>query len=698
MNKQNTLFKANFQRIIAVLLLVLVIGIITLLLPAERKFKLEFQKGKLWMHDDLFAPFDFALYKTSDELQKERDSLKSNFVNYFRLHNDIYLKQKEKFTIAFYTYINANNKTIIEQTDSSFSEYKYYTFGLKILHNIYTQGIIDNNDKIGELGKINLIRNKFVDEIRVDRLYSITAAKVEIAEIISSNALKDSNYLTLQKNVPLRAFITPNIRYDKVFSKDQEAKMIQALSQARGMIASGTKIVSNGEIVDDAIYHMLYSLKKEYEMSNIKDKELYFIYIGQIILLLFLFLLLTLFIYNNQMEILSNNKSTSFILLVVVFFVALASVISRFSQLSIYIVPFIVIPILIKTFFNHRVAIFTYIVSILIIAFLAPNSFEFAFINIVTGVIAMYSIRNNYKRSSLFWTALISLATYSIVYLGIALMQEGSLKAINYEHFIWFGWNSLLLLTVYPFIYIFEKLFGYVSDLTLIELSDTNNPLLRELSEKAPGTFQHSLMVSNLVEFAVSKIKGKTLLAKVGALYHDIGKAENAMYFTENQKNNDNPHSQLEPEESAKLIINHVLLGEKKARKAKLPQEIIDFIMTHHGTSKVRYFLHAYQTQHKDEQINEENFKYPAYKPHTKELAVMMMSDSIEAAARSLTDYSQQTLSKLVNSIIDRIIDERQLDDVEITFKDLTILRIAFVEKLMSIYHARIVYPELVKK
>lgn len=384
--------------------------------------------------------------------------------------------------------------------------------------------------------------------------------------------------------------------------------------------------------------------------------------------------------------------------MIVVMFVALASLSARYFEVSIYLIPFAMIPIIIKAFFNERIALFTHIVTILIAAFNAPNSFEFVFIQIIVGVIVLFTLGNSYRRSYLFLSSIISFVAYSLIYFGIAVTQEGELSTIYWMQFAWFGASSVLLLTTYPLIFAFEKLFGFLSDMTLIELSDTNNTLLRELAEQAPGTFQHTIQVANLAEAAAREVGANALLARVGALYHDIGKINRPLFFTENQINNINPHDNLKPSESAEIIIGHVIDGIKMGKKNKLPEPIMSFIKGHHGTSKVHYFLCKESQITPIDKIDEKTFTYPIEKPQLKEVAIMMMADVVEAASRSLKKYDEISVAELIDKLINVKIEEHQFDDVDLTFRDISKIKKLFTQRIVNIYHGRIAYPALDSK
>jgi hypothetical protein len=381
-------------------------------------------------------------------------------------------------------------------------------------------------------------------------------------------------------------------------------------------------------------------------------------------------------------------------LFLVLFFIAVSSLLVRFSDISLYIVPFALLPIIIRTFYDARLALFIHIVTILVVGFNAPNSFEFVFMNFSAGIVAIFSLTNLYRRGKLFLAAALVFLTYGVVYFGISIIKEADLINIHWEDYLWFGINGLLILTSFPLIYIFEKLFGFISDATLIELSDTNQPLLRLMAEKAPGTFQHSIQVANLAEEAIYHIGGNSLLARAGALYHDIGKIEKPSYYIENLEAGKNPHDALEFDESAKIIIDHVIKGVNLAQKNKLPAPIIDFIRTHHGTTTVQYFYKSYLTKYPEKEVDVSKFTYPGPSPFSKETAVLMMADAVEAASRSYKEPTEKIINQLVDEIIEYQVKQDQFHDANITFKDISMLKGIFKMKLRKIHHGRIKYPE----
>jgi putative nucleotidyltransferase with HDIG domain len=404
-------------------------------------------------------------------------------------------------------------------------------------------------------------------------------------------------------------------------------------------------------------------------------------------------LVLYMFLRRFRKEVLESNMRIAFILLIVLMMVIIATASLRFGLFSIYVLPFAILPIVLNTFFDSRLALFVHFITILLVGFFVPNGFEFVLLNVVAGMVAIISLTDAYRRSKLVVTAAFVILTYSVIYMGIGLVQEGDLRQIDYTYFSWFGVNGLLILISYPLIYVFEKTFGFISDATLMELSDTNQPLLRKLAENAPGTFQHSLQVANLAEEAVHHVGGNPLLVRTGALYHDIGKMDEPLYYIENQSSAINPHDNLEFEQSARIIIDHVRKGVELAKKNKLPEPIINFIRTHHGTTTVQYFYRSFLRKYPEAEVDVQKFSYPGPRPDSKETAIVMMADSVEAASRSLKSITEITIDKLVDNIITSQMTDEQYNEAQITFKDITTIKEVFKKRLQNIYHVRISYP-----
>lgn len=701
-------FKKNYRYIFRAFLFVISTALIVYIFPREGKFRYEFQKGRPWLHENLFAPFDFPIYKSDKQLQVERDSTLKYFDPYFKYDSTVFVNETSKF-LKYYS--GKQDEFVSKQLEkhNGFNNYRKQNFitnsddfkqnALKILEEIYSKGIIELNELTETLTgdeeiivlKGNLAENHFVNEIYTQKnAYENVTIAVNLFLKKNKSKLK---YPDFYKNINLYEYIVPNVIYDQSTSEVVKNEMLKNVSLTKGMVQAGEKIISQGEIIDPGLHRILESLKYE---SETKLGDGYFaeiILLGQIIFVIACIGVLFLFLLNFRSEILKHSLKTSFILMLVLVIV----VISRFSINYLYIVPVALVPIIIKTFYDSRLALFIHIVTVLLVGFLAPNGFEFVFLSFIAGIVAIFSLTNLYRRGTLFLSAGLVFLSYSFVYFGLAITQEGNFSGIEYQNFKYFALNGGLVLFAYPLIYIFEKTFGFLSDLTLMELSDTNQKLLRNLAEKAPGTFQHSMQVANLAEEAIHKIGGNPLLVRTGALYHDIGKMNNPIYFIENQRTGFNPHDTHEFDESANIIISHVKDGVELAKKHKLPEPLIEFIRTHHGTSKVQYFYRSYIKKFPNKDVDVNMFTYPGPKPYSKEMAVLMMADSVEAASRSVTDINEEKISNLVESIILDQMNDGQFDYVDINFKDITEIKNIFKEKLMNIYHARIKYPEKIE-
>jgi len=696
--------KKNYKYIFRAFLFMLSIAIIVFIFPREGKFRYEFQKGKPWMHENLFAPFDFAIYKSDNQVQNESDSVLKRFKPYFQSDTSIFVAQQMKFLNHYKE--KQNEFLVSKEGEASFNSYRKQNylknaqkFELKaqeILSTIYSSGILDLNgsvENIKSYDNIVVLTNKVAEEKAMEDMFTQKLAYEFVTKTVENYL--DSNkrslrYADFYKGINLYEFILPNVLYDQKTSETVKSELLKNISLTKGMVQSGEKIISQGEIVDNRLHRILESLK--YESENRLGTGYFsdIILLGQIIFVFACIGVLFLFLLNFRSEILKHSLKTTFILMLVVMIV----VIGRFAGNYLYVVPFALIPIIIKTFYDARLALFIHIVTVLLVGFFAPNGFEFVFLSFIAGIVAIFSLTNLYRRGKLFLSAMLVFVSYSFVYFGLAITQEGNFSGIELKNFIYFSLNGGLVLLAYPLIYIFEKTFKFISDLTLMELSDTNQKLLRTLAEKAPGTFQHSMQVANLAEEAIFKIGGNPLLVRTGALYHDIGKMINPIYFIENQRTGFNPHDTHEFDESANIIISHVNDGIELAKKHSLPGQLIDFIRTHHGTTKVQYFYRSYIKKFPEKDVDINMFTYPGPKPFSKEMAVLMMADSVEAASRSLSKIDEDTISNLVENIINGQMNEGQFDNVDIYFKDITEIKAIFKDKLRNIYHARIKYPE----
>lgn len=674
------------------------VAIIVAAFPVERKFMFEFQKNKPWMHETLYAQFDFPIHKTKQELSAERDSVFNGFKNYYSTSDQTGNAQLIAFRKQF------ENAFAEDKMRSPKKRNKALAAAIRAeerMLELYADGIIIDrvsSDAKSSSASIILLSNKFAEERKLSDIRTLRAAQDQLLKFLDSITPQyGTDAISLLKDVHIQEYLVPNILYDKERSDLIRSGLLANISQTRGLVQKGEKIIASGDIVRDEEFALLQSLRQEYETSNLEDADFYTILLGQTILALISIFVLVLFIYYAQPQILSSYRHSGFILIMVLLFVLLASLTMRFPRLSLYLLPYAMLPIIVKTFFNARIALFVYVITILTIGFIAPNSFEFVFTQIIVGAVSLYALGDTYKRSYLFLSALISFVSYSVIYFGIGVLQEADFTRIDWQMFLWFGTSSLLILTAQPLTYLFEKLFGFLSDATLMELSDTNHPLLRLLSEQAPGTFQHSLQVANLSEAAAKRIGANALLVRVGCLYHDIGKVLNPAYFTENQHKGINPHDAITSEESAKIIIDHIVEGEKLARKHNLPEPIIGIITGHHGGSKVNYFLRMAQINNPDATINEAAYQYPYPAPRSKEQTIVLMADAIEAASRSLAEPNEQALKQLIDKMVAFQISEGLFRNSELSFRNIEEIKESFLSRLINIYHVRIAYPDVKK-
>ncbi len=664
------------------ILFVIAIGLIVYVFPKQGKFKYEYRnlKGKPWHHDDLIAPFDFSIRKSKEEIANEKYDIIKNHHPYFRYDVFVQKNKKDIFSKEFKQLKSTNNKE------------KNLSSALALLDSIYSKGIIEPSAIID--GKPNdytvfLLKNNVAEEKELGDFFTIKSAYEYIQSKLSSSAIQaNSDLIQLIENA-----IAHNVFYDKATSDKILNQSVEDILPSHDIIVKDQKIISKGDILDVEKFQIIESLQMEYDSQEHGTASFAFILFGQLILVTITMAILTVFLFVFRKEIFSDNAKITFILLLMVLQVVMAKFAVSSQTFSIYLLPFCILPVIIRAFYDTRVALFVHLVTILIISFMVPNRFEFAFIQLLGGMIAIFSIVNMRNRSQIFVSALLIFVTYSVSYFGITIIQEGGSDVLTWYDFAWFGVSALLTIFSYPLIFVFEKLFGFISDVSLLELSDTNRKLLRELASRAPGTFQHSLQVANLAEDAIYAIGGNSLLVRAGALYHDIGKMEMPMYFIENQAGGVDPHGEMSFDESASIIISHVIKGIEIAKKHNLPEQIIDFIRTHHGTTITAYFYRSFQNAFPEEEVDESKFHYPGPIPFSKETAVLMMADSVEAASRSLQKYDAETIDALVEKIINSQIEQEQFANADVTFKDITKLKKMFKKKLMNIYHVRVEYP-----
>ncbi len=696
---RNILSSISWTSILRVSLYVIACLIVLYAIPKEGKFKYEYQKGSPWKHDTYYAPFEFSIYKTEAEIEKERETVRNGRKLYFWKDDTIQQQMLRKFQIDFDTLAREIAGAGYSSKDTSIYKAMRYTIGDR-LSNIYKRGIVLNEAIIKDENFVyvqskDITIQEMIGEIMTPKT-ALTEIRNEIQPFVKSHREDipedEANAIweIAEKLIPSR-WIVPNLNYDDEMTHKVLADNLESISTTRGLITEKQRIISKNEMVDEEQFLILESLRRDYEQSNVAGYS--YIFLGQSIIYIMLFVLIFLFFKTFRKEIFYQTKYSALILFLITFSIVTTSVVIKHNLLSIWLIPFLLLAIIIKTFFDTRTGMFLHIVTCVAVSFLTPNLFEYFTMQFIPGYFLLMSYEKLNHRSQVFMTSLICFALYAIIYISFELMYTGIPREINWTNLIYLGINCIMLLIAYPLIYFFEKIFGLLSDVTLLELADSNRPLLRRLAEETPGTFQHCMQVANLAEAAIYKIGGNTHLTRAGALYHDIGKLAAPMYFTENQVTGINPHDQLDYLKSAEIIKNHVTKGVQIAKEYNLPIQIIDFIKTHHGTSKTGYFYIMYKKQHPDEDC-EALFTYPGPRPINKEMAVVMMADSIEAASRSLKKYDTETISTLVENIVNGQISNKQFDVTNLTFKDIDTVKELFKEKLKNIYHARIEYPK----
>lgn len=666
--------------IFKILAFLVAVVLIVQVFPKRAKFKYEFQKGKLWQHETLYAPFDFPLKKTIDQIEAEKEAIRENSTVYYVKDTSVYQNVKSSFdakkNVYFGHVAEPQKQQLIEK-------------GQDFLAKIYQDGVMLSTKNING-SEISLIKgnNQFY-EVSVAKIFNLKNLHSEITRYFAENPY---DAYTKKYYDFFFEILQPDISIDQHFTQKTLDENLKEIVYTRGWVKKGQLIIAKGEMVEDEKVNILESLQSEYEDDTWNQNNYLWSSIGYYVLVGIVLLLLGLYMKIYEKNIYKNNVKISVILLNMLSTIALVGIITRTLPQYIYIVPVAMMVLILKAFFDLRTVIFVFISTILILGFVVPNSFQFVFIQIVASLAIIIAPRDLHYRLNSFVSAALITGAYLVIYIAFHVITEGTITDLDISLLTLFILNGIGVLFSQPFTYIYEKAFGLVSDVSLLELSDTNSKLLRELSEKAPGTFQHSMQVANLAEAAASEIGANALLVRVGALYHDIGKMLNPIYFIENQKTSVNPHDELTPLQSAKIITRHVTDGIELARKNKLPQRIIDFIRTHHGTSLTYYFYR----KELDENPNcqEADFRYPGPKPFSKETAILMMADSVEAATKSLKNPTYEMLDDFVEKIVKKQLDDNQFMNADITFKEIETVKKVLKNKLTNVYHIRIEYPE----
>ncbi len=674
------------------LIVLVVIVFISLLCPNNAKFKYEFERGQTWRHEDLVAPFDFAILKPDEEVRKEIEALEAGISPHYELQPQISTDARQQLRQAFQKQLDAV-KEGNQFVDVSRRPEAYLKWAEGFVERKYSRGIVQlaqSHQKKEKDFVINIHKGNTTSPHTLQSLLTKPKLDERMPDSLFKSGLREAEFL-----IPLlKDAFQPNVFYNDTLTQKFKNDLIATVAGTRGMIRKGELIIPNGGIITPEIYQNLLSFEAQYERQVSTSKSYFGIFGGYFLLTSLIIGVFILYLQFNEKRIFLSFNKLIFMLLWLVVYSYLVYTVESNHILSAYLIPFCIAPIVIKVFYNERLALFTHIAIVLIASFLSSLGYEFTFLQILAGIVAVLTYIELRNMSHFFHSILYIFLAYGIGYLGLSLIRDGSLLNIDWSVYPWFFLNVFLTLLAYPMIPLLERLFGFISPITLVELSDMNRPLLKDLSLKAPGTLQHSLQVANLSEAAASQIKeADPLLVKVAALYHDIGKMKNPQYFIENQSGN-NPHVDINNLESAKIIIEHVAEGVRLARKAKLPEVLIQFIKSHHGSTRVEYFYRNYLHTHPSEEIKEQDFRYPGPRPRSKEESILMMADSIEAAAKSLSNPTEKDVAELVDKIIAGKLAHEQLVHSELSFEELEICKQVFKKLLRSIYHVRIEYPE----
>ncbi len=677
----NKLYR-NHSLIYKILLFVCTTFLIVYLFPKSGKFKYSFERGKPWQSEDLQAPFNFAIKKSDAEIETERATIEKQAQLYFDLDEtikpNVFSKYADTFAKTFKDSIGANRLSSLQSK------------GIDVLSDLYRYGILSE-----------------AYDFEPDNIVTILSGNVSqqsatYANLLPQNGVRDFIEKALAKH-GLTAYqsqftslffdiVEPNLSYNQSFTEKALQDELNKISFTRGSIEKDQLIISKGEVVEGDKFQILKSLQSEYESQVWNESNYNWIIFAYTVLVALALLMLLLFLRKYRIEVFENNTKVTFIFFNILLMVFITTLVVNYNSEYLYVVPICVLPLVLKAFFDARLGMFAHVITVLLLGSIVPNSYEYMFLQILAGIVTILTVSELYKRANLFISVGQITLIYIIAYFAFFVIHEGSVETIDLTTFLLFFLGGLATLFVQPLIYAYEKLFGLVSDVSLLELSDTNTKLLKELSNTAPGTFHHSLNVANLAEASANEIGANAMLVRVGALYHDIGKMINPNYFTENQSTGINPHDELSSKESARVITDHVINGIEIAKKNNLPDRVIDFIRTHHGTSVVYYFYMKAKEVNAD--IDMELFRYPGPKPFSKETAILMMCDSVEAASKSLQNPTSTKIDAFVENIINKQIKEEQFLNANITFKEIQSIKKVLKHKLANIYHLRIEYPE----
>ena len=677
----NKLYK-NHGFIYKGLLFIATTFVVVYLFPKSGTFKYSFVQGKPWQSENLYAPFDFAIAKAEEEVTKEVDRVKNNSTLYFQRNPNVKGDVLKAYDAKFETYIP---DSLSRQNKQSFKKQ-----GKDILTQLYNYGVLsDTYNFDGERQVLILEDRTQKSAANFNQLIAQGELKNTIEQKLGNG---DINNLIVPFTSLFFDIIEPNLVQNKDLTQKAVQEELDKISYTRGRVERETLIVSKGEVVEGDTFQILKSLENEYKSKVWNESNYNWVVAAYTLLVALALLMLLLFLRKYRFDVFKNNTKVTFIFFNIAFMVLLTTLVVNYNSMYVYVVPIAILPLVLKAFFDARLGLFAHVITVLLLGFIVPNNYEYMFLQILAGIVTILTVSELYKRANLFISVGQITLIYIIAYFAFFVIHEGTIDTLKWETFGLFVICGLATLFVQPLIYVYEKIFGLVSDVSLLELSDTNSKLLKELSNKAPGTFHHSLNVANLAEASANEIGANSMMVRVGALYHDIGKMKDPTFFTENQSTIINPHNELSNKESAKVIINHVIDGIEIAKKNNLPDRVIDFIRTHHGTSLVYYFYS--QEKNQSEDADENDFRYPGPKPFSKETAILMMCDSVEAASKSLKEPTTIKIDAFVENIISKQMEEGQFLNANITFKEIQSIKKVLKHKLANIYHLRIEYPE----
>ena len=666
----------------------LTIGLVMWFVPHEAKFKFDYQKGQPWNHESYFAPFDFAILKDNKQIAVEKEKISHEINPYFDFQFEETKSGRDRLLVNFTKKWKEMHQ---EKYDARYNKSKVTI--LTLYDSIQSRGVIKYHQILAlrdPNAGVNIVNDRTSKNVVLKNIFTIKSAIEYANHVIDTTKNVDQIALRSLLN---DAFVQ-NLTFDERITKRELNQALNAVSATFGMVKLGDMIISKGELVDDNRFAILNSLSKEYEQRVGSTSERNLLMVGQLVLISSVFLALFLFLKILRADIFAEIRKILMILVLMLLIIIPSFIILKIDPTLIMLFPFGILPIILITFFDTRVMMMVHLFTIMLISLAVPSAYSFIFLQLIIGFVVLFSLVNHNRRTYYFRASVYIFITYSVLYVGFNFIQEGDFRFSLFDQFIKLGISSTLTLLAIPLIYFFERSFGLLTELTLLELSNTNSPLLRSLAQKAPGTFQHSMQVANLAEEALFMIGGDTLLARTGALYHDIGKMENPLYFIENQMGGYNPHDDLTAAESARMIIDHVVRGIEMARKAHLPEQIIDFIRTHHGDRRVEYFYFMEQKENPGLALDERDFRYHGPIPFSKETAVVMMADSVEAASRSIKNPTEQKLNDLVENIVHKQMETNQFVNADITIREIIMVKKMLKKKLMNIYHVRIAYPD----